>query len=85
MSCGLPVVVFDCPFGPAEQIDNGENGFLIKNRDIRTFADKICQLIENHDLRKQMGKAAVRSVQRYSADKIMPQWKQLFESLTNKE
>ncbi len=81
MSCGLPVVAFNCPFGPAELINNNANGFLVENRDIRTFADKICQLIENHDLRKQMGKAAAQSAQGYSAEIIMSQWKQLFELL----
>ena len=80
MSCGLPVVSFDCPYGPAEIITDGEDGFLIKNRDIHAFADKVCQLIENPPLRKEMGKQAIISSQRFSPEKIMPMWKQLFES-----
>lgn len=84
MSCGLPVVAFNCPFGPVEQINDGVNGFLVEKRDIRTFADRICQLIEDNELRKKMGQAGTISVQRYTPDKIMPLWKQLFESLVNK-
>lgn len=83
MSCGLPVVAFDCPHGPAEIITDEEDGFLIKNRNISAFADKVCQLIENPDLREQMGKNAVLSSQRFSADKIMPMWKQFFEELVS--
>ena len=83
MSCGLPVVSFDCPYGPAEIITDGVDGFLIKNRDIHTFADKVCQLIENPPLRKEMGKQAIISSQRFSPEKIMPMWKQLFEELTS--
>ena len=85
MSCGLPVVAFDCPYGPGEIITDGVDGFLIKNRDIHAFAERVCQLIENPDLRVQMGKAGIKSSQRYRADLIMPKWKELFEKLCLKE
>ena len=81
MSCGLPVVAFNCPFGPAEQIKNGENGFLVENRDVRAFADRVCQLIEDKELRLKMGRAGITSVQRYRPEIIMPKWKELFESM----
>ena len=84
MSCGLPVVAFDCPHGPAEIITDGEDGFLIKDRDCQVFADRVCQLIENEELCQCMGRKAIQSSQRFSADKIMPQWKALFSSLTSK-
>ena len=85
MSCGLPVVSFDCPYGPADIITDGVDGFLIKNRDVQAFADRVCQLIEDKELRVRMGQAAIKSSQRYRADVIMPKWKELFESLCRKE
>ncbi len=85
MSCGLPVVSFDCPYGPADIITDGVDGFLIKNRDVQAFADRVCQLIEDKELRVRMGHAAIKSAQRYWADLIMPKWKELFESLCRKE
>lgn len=85
MSCGLPVVAFDCPYGPADIITDGVDGFLIKNRDVNEFADRVCQLIEDRELRVRMGQAAVKSAQRYRADLIMPKWKKLFERLCRKE
>ena len=84
MSCGLPVVAFDCPYGPADIVSDGVDGFLIKNRDVKAFADRVCQLIEDKELRQKMGKAAIQSAQRYTPEKIMPLWKELFESLLNK-
>ena len=81
MTCGLPVVAFNCPFGPAELIENGKNGYLIENRDIEAFADKVCQLIENMELRKKMGQAGIASVRRYEPEIIMPKWIELFESM----
>lgn len=81
MSCGLPVVAFDCPYGPVDIITDGVDGFLIKGRNIKAFADKVCQLIENEDLRRQMGQNGIVSSQRYRADVIMPQWISLFDEL----
>ena len=81
MSCGLPVVAFDCPSGPADIITDGVDGFLIRFRDVQVFADRICQLIESPELLRQMGQAAIESSKRFSADQIMTQWKSLFEEL----
>ena len=81
MSCGLPVVAFDCPYGPADIIHDGVDGFLVEDRKIDAFAERVCQLIEDEQQRVKMGKAAVSSVQRYRAEMIMPKWKQLFEEL----
>ena len=80
MSCGLPVVSFEGD-GPNSIITDGKDGFLIKNRDMGDFAERVCQLMENENLRKSMGREAIKSAQRYSADRIMPQWMKLLEML----
>lgn len=82
MSCGLPVIAFDCPHGPANIITEGEDGFLIPNRDQQKFVDKLCLLMGDLELRQQVGRKAVESSQRFAADEIMLMWKQLFEQLT---
>ena len=83
MSCGLPVVAFDCPYGPADIITDGENGFLIEGRDINAYADKVCLLIENTELRQKMGQNAILSTRYYEKTNIMPQWESLFKKLVN--
>lgn len=85
MSCGLPVVAFDCPYGPAEIITDEVDGFLIKNHDIQAFADRVCQLIEDEELRRRMGQNGIVSSQRYRADVIMPKWINLFEKLLSSQ
>jgi glycosyltransferase involved in cell wall biosynthesis len=82
MSCGLSVVAFDCPYGPADIITDGKDGFLIKGRNNIEFANRICSLIENDQLRVRLGKAGIQSSKRYDQGLIMPQWKKLFEQLT---
>ena len=81
MSCGLPVVAFDCPYGPGDLIKDGSDGYLIKDLDFNAFADRICELIENPELRKTMGQVALTSSHRYTAEQIMPLWLQLMSML----
>lgn len=81
MSCGLPVVAFDCPYGPADIITDGVDGFLIKDRSVESFVHRVDQLMSSYDLRRRMGQAGIRSSQRYRSEVIMPQWVSLFEQL----
>lgn len=83
MSCGLPVISFNCPVGPSTIIEDGEDGFLVENGNIELFADKICYLIENEDIRIQMGQMAKKNVSRFNQDIIMQEWINLFHSLKN--
>ena len=84
MSCGLPVVAFDCPYGPAAIINEGVNGFLIPSDNMHFFADKLSLLMEDTSLRKQMGQAALDSSDRFNADLVMPQWLALFDEFSKK-
>jgi len=81
MSCGLPVVAFDCPEGPAQIISDGKDGYLIEGRNVELFAKKLCSLIETPKLRIKMGQAAFQSSKRYSPSVIMPLWVSLFQEL----
>ena len=83
MSCGLPCVSFDCPYGPRNVITDGVDGILVEYLNSQALADNICKLIENEELRKRMGNNGRRNVLRFSREMIMPQWVELFKSLTN--
>ena len=84
MSCGLPVVSFDCPYGPRCIIKDGVDGFLISPKDYNDYINKICLLIDNPDLRKKMGMIAKINSQRFSADNIMPKWVDFFRKIVDK-
>lgn len=83
MSCGLPIVAFDCPYGPADIITDGKDGFLVSLGDTELFVDRLCQLIENLELHKTMGATGVISSQRYAAENIMPKWTTLFNEIAS--
>lgn len=82
MQSGLPCVTFDCPFGPSDVVADGRNGYVVKDGDIKTFAEKLCSLIESDELRRQFSKASVERAQLFDAEHIMAQWKKLFEELS---
>lgn len=81
MVCGVPPVSFACPCGPRDIITDGIDGLLVENGNIQVMAEKLCLLIENENLRKQMGKQATVNVKRFYIENIMPQWDNLFKSL----
>lgn len=85
MACGLPCVSFDCPYGPRNIIKDGEDGFLIEYLNTHALADGICKLIEDKELRKSMGRKGRENVLRFSREKVMQQWVDLFESLTKRK
>ena len=85
MSCGLPAVAFDCPYGPADIITDGIDGYLIKNRDVKLFADKVCILIEHPELRSEKGEFAIESSKRFAPDSIMPKWTKVFGDICSNE
>lgn len=81
MQCGVPVVSFDCPYGPSEIIENGECGFLVENGNIELLAERICYLIKHPEIRKKFAEKSIEKVKAYSVDKVMIQWRNLFECL----
>ena len=81
MSCGLPVVSFDCPCGPKDIIKDGEDGILVENGNVEEFAHALISLMEKSTKRKIMAKNAVRNVQRYSIEQIAHKWETLFNSI----
>lgn len=81
MSCGLPCVSFDCPYGPADIIKTGGNGILVENGNIDKLAIAIENLINDKEKRLKMGRQAQEMVQKYSPDNIMKMWIELFSHL----
>ena len=55
MSCELPIIATDVG-GVSEQVENGYNGFVIEPRDSNALVNSITHLLENDDIRKDMGR-----------------------------
>lgn len=81
MEHGVPCVAFNCPFGPGDIINDANCGFLVDNGDIRRFADRLCRLIEDPELRKYFSQNSIERTKLFDVDKIMNKWKVLYEDL----
>ncbi|OPF72320.1 glycosyl transferase [Streptomyces antioxidans] len=81
MRCGLPVVSTDCPHGPAEIIDNGVDGRLVPTGDTDAIAAALLDLINNDELRQQMGQAALKGSARFDPSRVAGRYETLFSEL----
>ncbi len=79
MSHGIPCIAYDSAEGAKEIIMSGENGYLIKNRNSSAMIQKIEDLIQYPEKRKEMGKNARKSVVRYTSDVVGEEWFTLIE------
>jgi len=81
---GMPLVSYDCHYGPSDIIEDGKNGFLIPSvGDVNALADAICKMIENEAQRKEMGRNAKEMSKRFELQEIIKQWETLFKELLN--
>lgn len=82
MSFSLPSIAFDCPCGPSDLIIDGQNGFLIAQNDLYSFAEKLSLLMENEEIYNNLSSSASYHIKsNFSEDRIMSKWQILFESL----
>jgi len=85
LSVGLPVISYDSPTGPKHILTNNEDSFLVPYKNLDIFVKKLTELMQNENLRQEMGKKGLENIQRFRVEKIMQQWKDLFSSLIKKK
>jgi glycosyltransferase involved in cell wall biosynthesis len=70
MGCGVPVVAYDSA-GPAEIVKDAHTGYLAAAGDWETLASKAIEILEDDELRAELGGAAKKDVRsRFAADLI---------------
>ncbi|XRQ14571.1 glycosyltransferase family 4 protein [Actinomadura welshii] len=81
MGMGLPVVSFDCPYGPPELIEHRRDGLLVPTGDVAALTAALRELIEEPALRDRLGERAVHSARSYELEHIGVLWSRLISSL----
>lgn len=81
MACGTPVVATRTG-GLPEMVSDGVNGILVSQQDAGGLADAICQLLENPELRSQMGANARRvAEERFSVERVVPKMIETYQTV----
>lgn len=82
---GLPLIVFDSAQGAKEIVINGENGYLIENRDFKKMSKIIKELIDNPIKLKEMGKKSKDKSLTFSYNEIKKETLLFFEKILNRQ
>ena len=79
MVCSKPVVAFDIS-SISEIVENNQTGFLAEFKNLKNFSDNVQRLIEDPDLRMQLGINGKRRIEdNFNVSKIMKEFKQIIE------
>lgn len=80
-AAGLPIVSFECKCGPKDVITDGGDGYLVEDGNVGLLAEKLLELINNEELRRKMGAEAYKNSERFSEERVMAQWVELFNEV----
>lgn len=79
MQNGCVPIVFDS-FKAVYDIVDGNRGIIVPNNDVETYIRELERLMRDDDYRKRLAKNALKDCQRFSKDRIVGQWFELFNS-----
>jgi len=76
MSFGLPVIATDAVGSAYDLIENGKNGFVVKEKNISELKKAIKKIISNKKLREKMGKESLKIIKqdKFSFESILEKW-----------
>lgn len=76
-SRGVPLVSFDINYGPNEIIENGKNGYLIKDGDIDDMAAKIITIFKDPFLNQKLSTGAYEATNKFSSANVWQAWQNI--------
>ena len=79
--CGCVPVVTDSYPTVHDQIQDGKNGILVENNNIKKFAQALYHLICDEERRKRLAVTAMADSQKCSVVSICDQWESLFRTV----
>lgn len=84
MAAGLPAVGFNDSTGVNDIIENEINGYLVA-RSTLDLSKALKKLMQNSQLREEMGTHGIRSMQQYEPNRIWNQWEDVIAEVAEKD
>lgn len=81
MAAGLPAVSFNCHWGPAEMIADGQDGLLVPPGDPAALGAAMSRLMGDAALRTRFGEAAATSMQRFAPEHVLKSWRAVIDDV----
>ncbi|SEJ33203.1 Glycosyltransferase involved in cell wall bisynthesis [Dyadobacter sp. SG02] len=75
----LPIVSFDCDTGPAELIENGQNGILVEAGNVNKMTQSLAALMQDGDLRTRMRNHKSKNIENLELGGIIEQWRSVLQ------
>ncbi|WP_279001214.1 PssD/Cps14F family polysaccharide biosynthesis glycosyltransferase [Thomasclavelia cocleata] len=79
MSYGIPCISFDSAKGSLDIIEDGKDGFIIKNRNFDDMANRIVKLLK--ETPKEISDNGIKKAQQFSYQNVRIKWLEMFQSL----
>lgn len=80
-ACGKPIVASDIDGGTSDIVKHGENGFLAKPGNLKSFLNYTKMLIDNDILRKKMGEASLEKIKKFDWDVVTSKYEELYKEV----
>ena len=84
MALGKPIVAFDCPHGPGEIIQHGENGLLVPPKDPAALARSMEKVLGDPPLALRLGRGGRLRAQDFRFETTVRAYERLFQNLLDK-
>lgn len=79
LACEIPVVSFDCDFGPRDMISSFENGILVENQNWVKLTEAMNLLVSDKVLLQKCRENSLKSIQPFLLENIGKQWLNLLQ------
>lgn len=85
MAAGIPAVSFNCHWGPAEMIADGQDGLLVPPGDPAALGAAMSRLMGDAALRTRFGEAGATSMLRFAPDHVLKNWRTVIDGVLERK